>query len=442
MTIRCVPPCIRLVVWAAVGMASALSAAEPTGDAVLFDMDTVRHKMNEITTKDKRKVSAGSVEVVEGKFGKACKFSFVEGARGGFATSWIHADPSGWDQAEGVSFWVKGDGSQSWGGLEVIDGSNYRLRYGYCFPVDSTEWTKVTVPWSDLIPELAGLLVGADGGYAPSGFRNFWFGKWHYWRDYPAHSFAIDQVQIERQIDIDTTDYAPEKPGIARVLAKLKAGQPVTIVTMGDSLSDKRHWANRYKLWSELLCEQLGAKYGAEIKLVNPAIGGTSLSQNLITMPRWLKTTPRPDLVTVCFGYNDFDNGVRGPRFAEYLRFGVDRIRCMTGGQTDILLITTCPAHGRWTTLNEMARAVHDVARERKTGFADIATAFHRAGSPQAALAQGYWAWDKTHLGDKGHQVVAETVFRAIQSAGLADFDNAEDTLWWQSLGGTELTEP
>ena len=39
----------------------------------------------------------------------------------------------------------------------------------------------------------------------------------------------------------------------ARVLAKLKAGKPITVVTMGDSLTDKRHWANREVAWVDLL---------------------------------------------------------------------------------------------------------------------------------------------------------------------------------------------
>ena len=29
-------------------------------------------------------------------------------------------------------------------------------------------------------------------------------------------------------------------------------------------------------------------------------------------MPRWLKDDPKPDLVTIWFGGNDYDNGVRG----------------------------------------------------------------------------------------------------------------------------------
>lgn len=397
---------------------AALAAFLPAASAqtVILDMDTVRHKPTEVADKDGQKVPAGTVELVDGKFGKACLFSFREAAGPGFMTAWVAATPE-WDEAAGFSFWVKGDGSTHWGGLELIDGNDYGLRYGYCFPIDSTEWTRVVVPWRDLIPELAGPLVAAKGGFAPSAFRNIWFGKWFYWRERPAHSYAIDQVVLEKTIDPDRADATADRAGAARVLAKLKGRKPVTIVTMGDSLSDKRHWANRQVLWSELLVGKIKEKYGAEATLVNPAIGGTTLTQNLILMPQWLKGTPKPDLVTVWFGFNDWDSGVRGERFKEYLRLAVDRIRRMTGGEADVLLMTTCPAHARWDTPGEMADAVREVAREKKTALADVAAEFHKVAGPDEALGQGYWVSDKTHLGPKGHEVAAAAVLKAIETS-------------------------
>ena len=62
---------------------------------------------------------------------------------------------------------------------------------------------------------------------------------------------------------------------------------------MGDSLTDTRHWANREADWPALLKEQLKAKYNSEVTIVNPAIGGTQLRQNLVLMPRWLATGAR-----------------------------------------------------------------------------------------------------------------------------------------------------
>ena len=403
-----------LIVGAATLLASLAAAggtqiAEPAA-TVLFDMDTARHQPT-MMGDDKQPI--GTVDLVPGKFGGACRFSFVEGARSGFFTAGVRASAD-WDAAEGLSFWLQGDGSGNWGGLELIDGEDYSLRYGYCFPLDSTEWRKVTVPWCDLVPELpAGKPVDPHGGYAPSGFGNLWFGKWWYWRDYPAHSFAVDQVALEPKVPVDRTDYTPTQGGTPKLLAKLTAKQPVTIVTMGDSLSDKQHWANREVLWSELLVAKLREQFGGEVTLVNPAIGGTQLTQNLVLMPRWLRETPRPDLVTVWFGFNDWDSGMRGEHFAEMLRFGVDRIRRMTGGESEVLLLTTCPSIERWDTMEELAEAVRTVAAEKRTGLADVSAAFHAAAPDEAARAPLYCS-DKTHLGPAGHELAAETVRAAI----------------------------
>ena len=133
--------------------------------------------------------------------------------------------------------------------------------------------------------------------------------------------------------------------------------------------------------------------------LVNPAIGGTTLSQNVILMPRWLQEAPSPDLVAIWFGGNDWDSGVRGDRYRQYLEMAVDRVRRATKGQAEVLVMTTCPGFAAWETRNELCRAAFEVARERKTGFVDAATAFHKAGSREEALKRQYWAWDNVHLG-------------------------------------------
>jgi lysophospholipase L1-like esterase len=198
---------------------------------------------------------------------------------------------------------------------------------------------------------------------------------------------------------------------------------------MGDSLSDKRHWANREVLWSEVLVADLKKTYGGEVKLVNTAIGGTLLQQNLILMPRWLKDTPAPDLVTVCFGFNDWDGGMRGEKYKAMLRHAVDRIRRITGGKSEVVLMTTCPAmvvtkpseggqpQDRWVCMEELAEAARVVAKEKKTGLADIAAAFHKAGE-KAPAREPLYCNDHTHLGKDGHTLVAQTVLEAIQGGG------------------------
>lgn len=406
--------CMTVVLSISGGLAVNLTeCAADASPSAIFDLKTIPFHASEFTNKDNHKVSTGTIESIDdAKFGKTMKLSFVEGASGGFMMAHFPS-AAGWDRADGFSFWVKGDGSNHWGGIELIDKDNFALRYAYCFPIDSTEWRKIVVAWRDLVPELAGPLVGVKGGYDPSGFGYFSFGKWFFWRDYPAESYTIGPIALVSKIHFEAA--TPIEPGLKRVAAKLRQHKPITIVTMGDSLSDPHHWSNHPILWSGLLVKGIKDHFDSTVTLVNPAIGGTTLSQNIAIMLRWSKEAPSPDLVTVWFGGNDWDSNVRGPRFAEYLRLAVDQIRHQTHGSADILLMTTLPGHARWETMKELEQAVREVAREKKTGFVDIAGEFRKAPSADAASKLQYWGWDNVHLGTKGHEIVAAAVIKAIE---------------------------
>lgn len=390
-------------------MIAALAVVAQASDGPLI------HSMDDLKIQNPKE--KGRAESVEGKFGKAVKFSFDEGSSGAFCMTPIRGTPE-WDQAAGFSFWVKGDGSKHFGGIQFIWNEDYAARYDYTFPIDGTEWKKVVVAWRDLAPVLSSpnaKPLDPKTGNAPSKLSALWFGKWWYWKNYPAHAYAIDELRLEPKIALDTNLYAPAGAPLERVLAKLKARKPVTIVTMGDSLTDTRHWANRKVNWPALLVQKLKEKYGVEAKIVNPAIGGTELRQNLVLIPRWQDEAPEPDLVTVCFGANDWESGMRGELFRDACRDAIDRIRRATRGKADILFMTTVPSLEKWTTRDELGSAARAAAAERNAGLADTEKAFHAAAEAERAKL---FCTDKTHLDPPGHEVVAATVAAAIERAG------------------------
>jgi lysophospholipase L1-like esterase len=352
-----------------------------------------------------------AIRSVDGKLGKALQFDFAEKAQNVFAIGKLRGTPE-WDKAAGFSFWARGDGSANVGALQFVWGDDYKQRYDFAFPLKSAEWTKVVVPWRDLVPVLPGPAIDAQHGNAPSKLGQLWIGKWWYWREYPAHSFAIDEIRLEPTLPEVAAEVTAAGQGLVRVTAKLRAGKPITIVTMGDSLTDFAHWANKPVNWPTLLKEALQKEFKSEVTLVNPAIGGTQLGQNLVMMPRWLGSTPEPDLVTVCFGYNDWDAGMRGERFFAAQKDAVERIRRATHGRADVLLITTNPALERWTTMSELADAVRRATRETNAGLADTEAAFHAVAEDQRAQL---YCRDKTHLGPAGHELLAKTVAKALR---------------------------
>ncbi|HEV3027189.1 MAG TPA: hypothetical protein VG457_06420, partial [Planctomycetota bacterium] len=56
----------------------------------------------------------GHAETVDGKIGKAVKFSFDKDCSGDFCATPIRGNAE-WDKAAGFSFWLKGDGSKNFG---------------------------------------------------------------------------------------------------------------------------------------------------------------------------------------------------------------------------------------------------------------------------------------------------------------------------------------
>lgn len=372
------------------------------------------HSMDDLKVRAPEK--GARAETVEGKVGKAVKFTFDKDSGSAFCATPIRG-AADWDKAAGFSFWVKGDGSKCFGGLQFIWNEDYAARYDYMFPIDGTDWRKITVAWRDLVPAMppaSAKFVDAKTGNAPSRFSTLWFGKWWYWKDYPAHSYAIDELRLEPTIELDRNLYLPAGAPLARVQAKLKAGKPITIVTMGDSLTDTRHWANRAVNWPGLLAKKLKDR-NIDVKIVNPAIGGTELRQNIVLIPRWLAEAPEPDLVTVCFGGNDWNSGMRGPMFQESCREAVDRIRRATKGKADVLLLTTVPALEMWKTRDELGEAVRAAATERQAGLADAEKAFHAAPEDQRAKL---FCTDKVHLDPPGHEILASLVLAAMESGG------------------------
>ena len=358
----------------------------------------------------------GKVEAVDGKVGKAIKFSFDDGCNGTFAIGHARGNPE-WDKAAGFSFWVKGDGSDHLGGLQFVFNEDYAIRYSVAFQIDSTEWKKVIVPWRDLISVMpkGAQFIDPQGEFKPSKLGQIWFGKWWFWKDYAPCSYTIDEIRLEPTIDLDKNDYKPAGDPLARVLAKLKAGKPITIVTMGDSLTDYAHWANKETNWPTLLKNKLKEKYKSDVTIVNPAIGGTQLRQNEILIPRWLKQTAEPDLVTVLFGGNDYEAGMKGDMFLETFKDSIDRIRRATKGKSDVLALTTVPSVGNWDKYGELVDAAKKAAKEKNAGLGDTDANFKEAGK---ADKEKLFASDKTHMAAPGHELICKTIMDAIEKAG------------------------
>ncbi len=322
-----------------------------------------------------------------------------------------------WDTAAGLSFQVKGDGSDQFGCLAV--GTSHAGAYTYVayFPLRDTNWHPVTVAWADFVPESQCEALGAPGGLPPSGINVLRFGsRWNIWHNnqpMPKVTFAVDQITVVEQAP--AVGPAPKLRPFEDVVARLKAKQPVRIVCMGDSITAGTALANkdqdRYAVGvQQRLRDWLGSP---GLTCVSRAVGGARLNDARAWVPRDFAGDP-PDLVTVLYGYNDKSNTFCREYFKRSLLDYLERLARRTGGRTAVLLMATLPGTGpRFLMLDDFAEVVRQTAKEQGLPCLDLHQAFKAIG--REAIEDEFA--DMAHPNEAGHQRLADLIARYLAGA-------------------------
>jgi lysophospholipase L1-like esterase len=321
-----------------------------------------------------------------------------------------------WDRSQGLSFWIKGDGSDQFGCLAVTGVYTFVVY----FPLKDTAWRQVTVPWADFIPESQVDPIGTPGGMPPSGITGLRLGsRWtigHNNQPLPAISFCVDRIMIEDRVSPAAPPSAP-RPW-REVLAQLKARQPVRIQCMGDSITagtglpdrDRQRYA---VLTQDLLQRWLGY---TEVTCASRAVGGARSVDARAWVPRDF-VDAAPDLVTLWIGYNDKSNAYTRAFFKASVNDYLDRICRATGGRTAILLFATGPGCGpRFVMLDDYAEAIREISRERGLPLFDI----HRLLQEIGRERLGEFFADMANPNEAGHRFIAEALCEyLVREAGI-----------------------
>jgi lysophospholipase L1-like esterase len=274
-----------------------------------------------------------------------------------------------WDSYAGVSFRVKGDGSDYFGCISLGDGPGWGYIYIYFFPLKDTEWRTYTVAWEDLIPENEKPPLGARGSLSPCGISHIRFGdRWNIQHNnypVPEHSFSVDQIVLVEKIERAAT-VPPIRP-LAEVAQLLKEKKPVTILCQGDSITAGTSLKDRDNTrYATQMQKLLRAWFGYdEITVVSHAVGGSRMINGRAWLPRDFAGI-EPDLVTTLYGYNEKSGGQSVEYFKYSLNDYVDRIARLTGGKAAIMPLATIPGlRNRYTMMDDYADAVREVAAAR-----------------------------------------------------------------------------
>ena len=212
------------------------------------------------------------------------------------------------------------------------------------------------------------------------------------------------------------------------VLRKLRAGAPVKIALMGDSITlgaeSTRWWNDKYdadsKTWKGRVIHSLRQRFpAATIEVVEAYKGGVSIDYGLERLDEVLAQNPA--LVIAAFGVNDAARGVgkRTPdAFAEAVGTITERARA---AGADVLWLTPFPLIP-WVGGDQARRREADIipalrgtAAARGAALADVSTDYRNLNTRGIPWWSQNHNWHN-HPGDFGHALYADTILRCFPS--------------------------
>ncbi|OHD69616.1 MAG: hypothetical protein A2W19_01005 [Spirochaetes bacterium RBG_16_49_21] len=131
-------------------------------------------------------------------------------------------------------------------------------------------------------------------------------------------------------------DRVPMK--LEKSIKKLKAGETLTIVALGDSLT--HGWLVR-KGYLDFMSEMIKSRYPhSTVKIINRGVPGDTAEGGLARLEHDVIDL-NPDLVFIQFGLNDAFSGISAEKFKNTIRIIVAELKAET--EAEMLLLTSVP---------------------------------------------------------------------------------------------------
>jgi acyl-CoA thioesterase-1 len=221
----------------------------------------------------------------------------------------------------------------------------------------------------------------------------------------------------------------PDQEEYKRIVSSTAAEKTKKIVFMGDSISCGSGASNLEKRYSTVLTGMLNAK-GGKFQEVNLGISGSTFvdqfwpAPNSSGYPYVLERViaENPDVFVIQHGTNDNALGHSLGRFLWTYRQAVKIVKEKLP-RTTIVCMTICPS---WETLN----STDEWLNQANAGIQEIA-AMENTLLAQTYLKLGYNSNifpDGIHPDDTGHQVMAESVFEALEKNEPKSINNSDLT--------------
>lgn len=357
-----------------------------------------------------RESAAGSVRFDlkrDDERGGFLELTFTRGPKAGFAyvylpvTRKLAGAAAGYD---GLTFKVRGDGSGTFGLIEIRS-DDYVNIFQAVFRLNSTEWSDVAIRWEEFFQlneraRQARIDWNALNVFA-LGSRAMW----------GTCRYAIDEVALAK---IPLREPVRARDGaarLARTARKLRAGEELTLVALGDSITFGTKVppeARASALYFAIVAAGLQEAFpGAKVKTVNAGVGGDIVAEGLLRVGHQVAVR-NPDLVLVLLGANDALYEFAHERVRHTMSLLLDRLIETT--QADILLLGPTQITGKPGIPEGYGKIYEALAREKGVAYLDLSAAL-------AALAKDDYKRalaDNVHLSRYGHEVAGKAVLQHI----------------------------
>ena len=405
---------MRRAAWCLV-LCLAVSAADAQTKVVDTMDDVAAWKSNHT---DKRITMSADEAPREGK--GAVRFDSQVATTFAICYRLMPPDPA-WNEYDGFVFWVKGDGSDHFGCIRLQAGSYNRAWVGN-FPLKNTEWHEVKLAWKDFVPAGIGVPeLGDADGYRPGDVNLLAFGKsWNFTTKHerPKLAFSIDDLRLVKGIQPNRPRKTLDTfPAVGTVVARMKAGEAVTVLALGDSITWGTSAGGNDHAYPAVLGAMLRRHYGNEkITVVSRAIGGSTTAKGR----QWLNRDVRgveADLVTVMFGFNEMpgkpeERETKTKAFTANLVTYLEEVAGVMKAAPACVLLATLPGNDKhWESLDGYAEGVRGLGKEHpNVTVADVNAHFKQMGFEKFRTFMA----DGAHPNREGQRELAVVVFEAI----------------------------
>ncbi|HOS39249.1 MAG TPA: GDSL-type esterase/lipase family protein [Spirochaetota bacterium] len=194
-------------------------------------------------------------------------------------------------------------------------------------------------------------------------------------------------------------------------IQSLRAGEPITIVAIGDSLTNG--WMVR-KGYLDFLGEMLRETYPkAQFKIINRGIPGDTADGGLDRL-RGDVIDFDPDCVLVQFALNDMFMGYPAAQYKNYLQAIIDSLINDTSAET-VLVTSVCLGDTRENErANELYEKMEELARENGVSIARVHAHWARAIADGAAFRTLVQS-DMVHPTVEGYRLMAEAIMQVFR---------------------------